>query len=79
MTRSGLIGRIRRLERILRPGELRAVIHGMVGRTGEPWVLPEDYPGLQCGVDDYGDAFISRWWTVTFFEGTRATVEDVYT
>jgi len=48
------------------------VIEGDLGETGEPKALiDEDDPRLQKGVDENGEAIISRWWSVWFFEGTR--------
>jgi hypothetical protein len=63
--------RIRRLERKLKPGELSAVMDGFVGESGAPGALAFDDPRLQQGVDEEGEAVISRWWSVWFFEGTR--------
>ena len=34
-----------------------------------------DDPTLQQGVDENGDAVISRWWSGWFFEGTREQQE----
>jgi len=59
------------MERELKPGELRAVMQGFVDQSGAPGALAFDDPRLQQGVDEEGEAVISRWWGVTFFEGTR--------
>ncbi len=67
--------RIERMERKVKPGELRAVIQGFVDDSGSPEALAVDEPKLQEGVDEQGDAVISRWWSVTFFEGTREQQE----
>jgi hypothetical protein len=37
--------------------------------------LPPDDSRLHQGVDEHGDAVISRWWSVSFFEGTREQQE----
>ena len=63
--------RIERMERELKPGELRAVIEGFFDDSGAPGALDPDNPALQQGVDENSKAFISRWWSVWFFEGTR--------
>jgi hypothetical protein len=63
--------RIERMERKLKPGELSAVMDGFVDESGAPGALAIDDPRLQHGVDEKGEAIISRWWSVWFFEGTR--------
>lgn len=63
--------RIERMERELKPGELRAVMQGFVDQSGAPGALAFDDPSLQHGVDEDGGAVISRWWSVSFFEGTK--------
>jgi hypothetical protein len=63
--------RLALLERKLRPGELCAVMDGFVDESGAPGALAFDDPRLQEGVDENGEAIISRWWSVWFFEGTR--------
>ena len=66
-----LKSRIEKLEREVRPGELRAAISIFFDRSGEIGALPANDPRLQEGVDEEGEAYISRWWSVWFFEGTR--------
>jgi len=44
---------------------------GFVDESGAPGALAFDDPRLQEGVDENGEAIISRWWSVWFFEGTR--------
>ena len=73
--RMGLKRRIERMERKVKPGELRAVIDGFVDDSGARGALPSDDPSLQEGVDEEGEAVISRWWGVWFFEGTREQQE----
>ena len=64
--------RLELIERKLRPGELAAVIQGDSDYDGEsvPFVDADD-PCLHEGVDENGEALISRWACVRFFEGTR--------
>jgi len=59
------------MEQKLRPGELRAAMECFIDQSGVPTALPADHPGLRQGVDEEGEAVISRWWSVWFFEGTR--------
>jgi len=59
------------MERELKPGELRAVMEGFVDQSGAQGALAFDDPRLQQGVDENGEAVISPWWSVWFFEGTR--------
>jgi hypothetical protein len=71
---SKLDGRVRKLEREARPKGLRAAIQGFVARDEgkrRPGALDPNNPLLQQGVDDDGEAVLSRWWAVTFFDGTR--------
>jgi len=70
-----LTRRIQRIERKVKPGELRAVIQGFFDEYGAPGALPPDDPKLQQGVDEEGDAVISRCWSLSFFEGTREQQE----
>jgi hypothetical protein len=64
--------RVEPMERKLKPGELRAIIEGFsFDGPGVPGVLASDDPRLQEGVDEKGEAAVSRWWVVSFFEGTR--------
>jgi hypothetical protein len=44
---------------------------GFVDESGARRALAIDDPSLQRGVDENGQAIISRWWSVWFFEGTR--------
>ena len=37
--------------------------------------VPEDDPRLQNGLED-GEALLSRWWVVTFFDGTPEEQEN---
>lgn len=57
--------RVRKLEGRAGSKGLRAVIQGV-----SPPVSPDD-PRLRAGVDDEGEALVSPWWAVWFFEGTR--------
>ena len=71
---SKLDGRVRKLEREARPKGLRAAIQGFVSRNENkrrPGALDPNNPLLQQGVDNDGEAVVSRWWAVTFFDGTR--------
>lgn len=61
--------RVKRLEHRAKPKELRAVIEGSLTPLG-----PDD-PRLRAGVDDEGEAIISPWWSVWFFEGTKEQQE----
>ena len=63
--------RLALLERKLRPGELCAMMDAFVDNSGARRALDIDDPRLQRGVDEKGEAIISRWWSVWFFEGTR--------
>jgi hypothetical protein len=67
--------RIERVERKVKPGELRAAIQGFVDDSGALGGLAFDDPALQQGLDQEGHAVISRWWSVSFFEGTREQQE----
>ena len=67
--------RIERMERELKPGELSAAIQGFFDYSGVPGVLDPDDPRLRQGVDQKGEAFISRWTSVSFFEGTKEMQE----
>jgi len=67
---TNLIARVKRLEQKHRPNELRAVISGLIKPLG-----PDD-PRLQEGPNDEGEAVISPWWSVWFFEGTRDQQEE---
>src|SRR5262245_15991791 len=74
-----LDGRVRKLEREARPKGLRAAIQGFVARDESkrrPGALNPNDPILQQGVDDDGEAVVSRWWSVMFFEGTREQQND---
>src|SRR6266481_1533001 len=72
--------RLGKLEAKLKPRALRAIIDAFLdwsaladsGYVSRP--LPPDDPRLHQGVDERGDAVISRWWSVSFFEGTRGLV-----
>jgi hypothetical protein len=68
--------RLTRLEAKFKPRALRAVIQTFVDRSVDDdsksivgSLLPDD-PRLQKGIDENAGAFISRWWSVWFFEGT---------
>ena len=69
--------RLGKLETKLKPHALRAAIDAFLDWSvtadseDVPAPLPPNDPRLEQGVDDYGDAVISRWWAVSFFEGTR--------
>jgi hypothetical protein len=73
--------RLGKLEAKLKPRALRAAIQAALdwsaladsGYVSRP--LPPDDSQLQQGVDEHGDAVISRWWWVSFFEGTREQQE----
>jgi hypothetical protein len=73
--------RLGKLEAKLKPRALRAIIEAFLdwsaladsGYVSRP--LPPDDSRLQQGVDERGDAVISRWWSVSFFEGTREQQE----
>src|SRR3990170_3165076 len=65
-TKMNLKRRIERMERELKPGELRAVKEGFIDQCGASGALAFDDPSLQEGVDEEGEAIISRWWAVTF-------------
>src|SRR6266481_9662035 len=73
--------RLARLEAKFRPQALRAIIDAFLdwsaladsGYVSRP--LPPDDSRLQQGVDERGDAVISRWWSVSFFEETREQQE----
>lgn len=47
------------------------MMDGFVDESGARRALAIDDPSLQRGVDENGQAIISRWWSVWFFEGTR--------
>ena len=78
---SRLERRLGRLEAKLKPQALRAAIDGILKWSAaadsgyEPAPLPPNDPRLDQGVDEHGDAVISRWWSVSFFEGTREQQE----
>ena len=73
--------RLGKLESKLKPPALRAIIEAFLdwsaladlGYVSRP--LPPDDSRLYQGVDEHGDAVISRWWRVSFFEGTREQQE----
>jgi hypothetical protein len=76
---SKLDGRVRKLEREARPKGLRAAIQGFVARDENkrrPGALDPNNPILQQGVDNDGEAVVSRWWAVTFFDGTREQQDE---
>ena len=64
-----------------KPRALRAIIEAFLdwsvladsGYVSRP--LPPDDSRLHQGVDERGDAAISRWWWVSFFKGTREQQE----
>lgn len=62
--------RVRKLEGRAGSKGLRAVIQGV-----SPPVSPDD-SRLRAGVDDEGEALVSLWWSVWFFEGTREQQEE---
>jgi hypothetical protein len=69
--------RLARLEAKLKPRALGALIQGFFAKSpgsdgsyDVPGALSSDDPRLQQGVNSDGEAFVSRWWTVTFFEGS---------
>jgi len=68
--------RIERIESKIKPAALKAVIQGLLaeetlpGRPFIPSALDPDDPTLNQAVDGNGEALISRWWLVTFLEGT---------
>ena len=74
----------RKLERLegrvdeINPRRLKAVIQGFVERPEIGYARgtldPED-PRFQQGVDAEGEAIISSWWVVIFFNGTREQQE----
>jgi hypothetical protein len=77
---SNLDGRLRKLETRLRPKELPAVIQSFVDPiNGEgPIVsaaLPADDLQLYLEVTNDGEALISWWWSVKFFDGTKEEQE----
>ncbi|MDZ4346150.1 MAG: hypothetical protein U1E51_27370 [Candidatus Binatia bacterium] len=47
------------------------MMDGFVDESGARRALAIDDPSLQRGLDENGQAIISRWWSVWFFEGTR--------
>lgn len=67
--------RLERLEADTKPRELKSSIQGFVARSRSgcrmPGSLRADDPRLKQGVNDEGEAVISRWWSVLFFEGTK--------
>jgi hypothetical protein len=71
-----LEARLARLEAKFKPRALRAVIQTFMERSvddGSKCVagsLPADDVRLQQGVKADGEAFILRWWSIWFFEGT---------
>jgi hypothetical protein len=73
--------RIKKIEAGFKPPDLRAVIQGFLADSAPsesafaPASLDSDDPRLQQGVDDDGEAIISRWWAVTFIDGTREQQE----
>jgi hypothetical protein len=76
---SKLDGRVRKLEREARPKGLRTAIQGFVARDENkyrPGALNPNNPILQQGVDDNGEAVVSRWWSVMFFDGTREQQDE---
>lgn len=58
--------RIQRMERKVKPGGLSAVIQGYFDDSGAPGALAVDDPRLQQGVDEQGDAAVSRGWSCRF-------------
>lgn len=71
-----LRSRIERIERKQKPPQLRAVIEAFLAeaapeKTFVPAPLAVNDPRLQQGVNDDAEAAISRWWLVTFFDGTQ--------
>ena len=76
--------RIKKIEAGFKPPDLRAVIQGFLANSGStqspysPAALDSDDPRLQQRVDDDGEAIISRWWAVTFIDGTREQQEMLY-
>lgn len=62
--------RVKRLEHRAKPKGLRAVIQGLITP------LEPDDPRLRARVDDEGEALVSPWWSVWFFEGTRQQQEE---
>jgi hypothetical protein len=57
----------------------RFAIQGFVARDENkrrPGALNPNDPILQQGVDDDGEAVVSRWWAVTFFDGTREQQDE---
>src|SRR5262245_1477656 len=77
---SKLDRRVRKLEREARPKGLRAAIQGFVARDENkrrrPGALDPNNPILQQGVDNDGEAVVSRWWSVMFFDGTREEQDE---
>jgi hypothetical protein len=74
--------RLGKLEAKLKPPSLRAIIEPFLDWSAltdlglyRERPLPPDDSRLHQGVDENGDAVISRWWSVSFFEGTREQQE----
>ncbi len=67
--------RIERMETELKPGELSAAMQGFFDQSGAPGALGPNDQSPRQGVDQQGNAFISRWWSVSFFEGTKEQQE----
>lgn len=61
--------RVKRLEHRAKPKEFGAVIQGLITPS-----CPDD-PRLRAEVDDEGEALVSPWWSVWFFEGTKEQQE----
>ncbi|HLE63158.1 MAG TPA: hypothetical protein VI750_08470 [Pyrinomonadaceae bacterium] len=54
----------------------QAVMEGFVDQSGARGSLAFDDPRLQQGVEEEGEAVISRWWSVWFFEGSKEQQEE---
>lgn len=76
-----LDNRIRKLEARFQPKTLRATVESFVDDqstypvTCDSPGLPENHPRVLKGLED-GEALLSRWWTVTFFDGTPEQQEN---
>jgi hypothetical protein len=74
---SKLEARLARLEAKCKPQVLSALIQGFFTKCPDsdsedvPGCLSAEDPRLQQGVDADGEAFVSRWWAVTFFDGSQ--------
>ena len=76
-----LDNRIRKIEATFKPKMLRHTVQSFVDKhsthplTCDSPGLSEDDPRLEKGLED-GEAVLSRWWVVTFFNGTPEQQEN---